>query len=161
MTPLEINQIYNQSLACLNGQGVAPDEQRAFALNVEAAKGGHNDAVLAMGWFYLNGIGVDYSLELARQWYRESARRGESRAMFSLGQIAYEAKDFEDARLWFTRATQAGHARSLYWLGKLCWRGQGVELNRKLAMKCFTNAAGQKVNEAQRAVRFLGRHAQP
>jgi len=83
MTAWEQSQLYNQSLDCLLGRGVAKDERRSFVLNADAAEQGHSDAVLAMGWFYLNGVGVERDLERARKWYRDSARRGDIRAMWS------------------------------------------------------------------------------
>lgn len=146
--------LYNESLDLLQGQGGARDAKRAFGLNAEAAKGGHADAVLAMGWFYLNGAGVERSIEKAKKWYRESARRSEPKAMFSLGQIAYDEREFADALRWFTRASEAGHARSLYWIGKLYWRGHGVERDQKRAKRLFHQAATRKVAEAQRLMRF-------
>ena len=114
-----------------------------------------HDAVLAMGWFYLNGVGVDPNEKEAIRWYRKSARQGEPRAMFSLGYIAYVNRDFADALNWFTRAEGKGHNRSKYWIGKMYWRGQGVGQNRKRAKELFIQAASQKVTEAQRAIRFL------
>ena len=75
--------------------------------------------------------------------------------MFSLGQIAYDQRDYSEALTWFTRALDAGHLRSLYWLGKLYWRGHGVEQDKKEAMRYFHRAASNKVVEAQRALRFL------
>lgn len=155
ITAVEMICLYNESLDLLNGDGVPKNERRAFALNAEAAHGGHGDAVLAMGWFYLNGVGIERDIERARKWYRESARRGEPKAMFSLGQIAYDEKDFSDALTWFTRASDAGHARSFYWMGKLYWRGDGVEKDRRRAMGCFHRAATNKVKEAQRLLRFF------
>jgi TPR repeat protein len=155
LTSSRMIHLYSESLNLLKGNGVAQDERRAFILNVEAAEGGHADAVLAMGWFYLNGVGVERDVKRARKWYRESARRGEPKAMFSLGQIAYDERDFSDALMWFTRAAEAGHARSLYWLGKLYWRGQAVDQDQKQAMRHFHSAAMNKVREAQRVLRFL------
>jgi TPR repeat protein len=154
LTSSQMTYLYNESLDLLQGQGVARDEKRSFALNAEAAKGGHADAVLAMGWFYLNGVGVDRDADKAKRWYRDSARRGEPRAMFSLGQIAYDERDFSDALRWFTRASEAGHGRSLYWLGKLYWRGHGVQRDQKQARRLFHEAATRKVAEAQRLLRF-------
>ena len=154
LTSSQMACLYNDSLALLQGHGVARDEKRAFALNAEAARGGHADAVLAMGWFYLNGSGVDRNIEKAKKWYRESARRGEPKAMFSLGQIAYYEKDFSDALRWFSRAAEVGHALALYWLGKLYWRGHGVEQDHKQAKRFFHQAATRKVAEAQRLLRF-------
>jgi uncharacterized protein len=153
-TTSQMAYLYNESLKLLQGHGVAKDEARAFTLNAEAAHGGHSDAVLAMGWFYLNGVGVERDIEKAKGWYRESARRREPKAMFSLGEIAYYERDFADARRWFTRASAAAHAPSLYWLGKLYWRGHGVERDQKQAKRLFHQAATRKVPEAQRLLRF-------
>ena len=144
------NRYYNESLRQLNN-----DDVKSFHLNEEAAESGMHDAVLAMGWFYWNGVGVEANRDEAIRWYRKSARQGDERAMFSLGQIAYELRDFNDSLMWFTRAEQKGHARAKYWIGKLYWKGAGVELNRKKARQLFAEAASQKVEEAQRAIRYL------
>jgi TPR repeat protein len=58
-------------------------------------------------------------LRSAERWYRRSALMSESKAMFSLGQIAYETKIFILAHQWFQHADKQGHIRSLYSLGKL------------------------------------------
>ena len=154
-THWEQDSLYCRSLDYLLGRGVPKDEHHSFVLNLEAADRGHRDAVLAMGWFYLNGVGVERDLARARRWYRDSARRGEVRAMFSLGQIAYEEHDYSEALTWFRRASDAGHHRSLYFIGRHYWRGHGVEQDKKEAMRYFHRAASQKVREAQRALRFL------
>jgi TPR repeat protein len=131
------------------------NDSEAFALNLRASEQGMHDAVLAMGWFYLNGVGVEADEEEALRWYRKSARQGEPRAMFSLGYIAYVQRDFSEALSWFTRAIEKGHDRSKYWIGKMYWRGQGVSQDRKRARALFSEAASKKVTEAQRAIRFL------
>ena len=163
MTSSQLTLLYNESLDLFLGDGVAKDERRAFALNAEAAHGGYSDAVLAMGWFYLNGVGVERDIDQATKWYRKSARRGHPKAMFSLGEIAYHEKDFPEALIWFSRASEAGHVRSLYWLGKLYWRGQGVGQgvgqDKKKARRLFHRAASSKVLEAQRVLRFWGRRS--
>jgi uncharacterized protein len=142
---------YNHSLRLLDS-----DESEAFRLNQVAAQEGMHDAVLAMGWFYLNGVGVEIDQEAALRWYRKSARQGDARAMFSLGQIAYLDGDYTEALLWFTRAAYKGHYRSEFWLGKLYWRGRGVGQDRRTAYKHFVKAAEKKLPEAQRTLRYLG-----
>jgi TPR repeat protein len=132
------------------------NDDEAFRLNSIAAEDGMHDAVLAMGWFYLNGVGVQANEGEAIRWYRKSARQGEARAMFSLGYIAYVRKDFSDALIWFTRAVKKDHYRSNYWIGKMYWRGEGVIQDRRSAQEFFAKAADRKVVEAQRALRFLG-----
>ena len=152
---MNLDQIYNESLALLEGREVQKDEQRAFEKNRAAAIEGHADATLAMGWFYINGVGVERSIADSITWYRRSARKGETRAMFSLGYIAYEQKDWVDALTWFRRAADAGHHRSLFWLGKLHWRGRAVVQNHSEAMRLIHLAAKKKVPDATRVLRWL------
>lgn len=149
--------LYNRSLEYLGIGGYARDEAEAFKLNREAALLGDNDAILAMGWFHLNGYGVEKNLKLAEYWYRKSARGGESRAMFSLGWMAYDALAYTHAKRWFLRATDHGHIRSFYWLGKLAWRGHGVPQCRSEAFALFHRAARGYDPEAIRALGFLSR----
>ena len=148
---------YNLSLDYLQGKTLPQDDAKSFELNAEAARLGHRDAILAMGWYYLNGAGVVQDYEKAGKWYRKSARHGEPRAMFSLGQIAYLERDFVESLSWFKRAAGAGHARSLYWIGKHYWFGRGVDPDKKAAMKLLHQAAGKKVIAATRVLRFLSR----
>ncbi|HEY3929077.1 MAG TPA: tetratricopeptide repeat protein [Candidatus Koribacter sp.] len=119
-----------------------------------------HEAVLAMGWFYLNGFGVEKDLRQAERWYKKSARQGEPMAMFSLGVMACETRDYADALIWFRRAAEKRHVRSLFWLGKLHWRGHGVPKDHKQALALLREAANGKVEAAQRAIRFLSRHRQ-
>jgi TPR repeat protein len=150
--------LYNRSLESLKGEHAPEDPQKSFLLNAEAAKSGMRDAVLAMGWFYLNGVGVQQDEEQAQGWYRKSARQGDPRAMFSLGQMAYDCGDHADALVWFRRVADKGHARSSFWIGKLFWRGHGVPVDRRQARALFQKAATEKVPAAQRVLKFLSRN---
>jgi TPR repeat protein len=110
---------YNRSLRLIDH-----NDAEAFRLNHIAAEDGIHDAVLAMGWFYLNGVGVKANEDEAIRWYRRSARQGEPRAMFSLGYIAHFRKDYSEALKWFEQALRKNHHRSGFWLGKMYWRGR-------------------------------------
>jgi uncharacterized protein len=103
-----------------------------------------------MGWFYLNGVGVERNVERAWKSYRDSARKVDTRAMFSLGQIALNESNYSEALVWFRRASAAGDHRSGYFIGKHYWRGDGVNQDKKEAMRYFHRAASQKVKAAQR-----------
>jgi uncharacterized protein len=146
------NSLYNQSLAYLDGKGVHQDHERSFALCSEAAAANHTDAVLAMGWHYLNGVGVEKDRDLAESWYRTSARQGEPRAMFSLGQMAYASRDYEEARAWLERALRRGHARSGCWLAKILWRTAETGPERGRAVALLQEAAAKNVQDAKRLV---------
>ena len=155
---LDFNQttkLYNDSLDYLQGRGVVKNAVRAFELNRTAAEHGLTDAILAMGWFYANGLGVSQDVRQAKSWYRKAARKDEPKAMFNLGLIAYRERHWADARTWFTRASANGHHRSLFWLGKLFWRGHGVSIDKLRARQLFQQAADHKVSEAQRTIRWL------
>jgi TPR repeat protein len=147
---LDYSAPYNRSLRLLDN-----NDAEAFRLTRIAAEDGMHDAVLAMGWFYLNGVGVEADENEAIRWYRKSARQGEPRAMFSLGYIAYFRNDYSEAIIWFERALSKNHHRSNFWIGKMYWRGQGLERDRKRAQSYFARAAQERVLEAQRAIRFL------
>jgi len=149
--------LYESSLDYIGENGHDIDYDQAFRLNSQAAAMGWPDAILAMGWFYFNGLGTSIDLRCAERWYRRSARLGEPRAMFSLGQIACDEGAFEAAHHWFDLARKHGHVRSLYWLGKLCWRGQGVPQDRVKAIRCFEQAAHANDPEAMRLMRFRNR----
>jgi TPR repeat protein len=148
-------RLYDQSLDLLEGRKLPKDETRSFEANSRAAAAGYHDAVLAMGWYYLNGVGVPKNVDEARRWYRKSARQREPRAMFSLGRIAYDDRNFEEALEWFQAAKDQGHARSTYWIAKLHWRGLGVPQDRRAAEGLMQEAAKHKDREARRALRFL------
>ena len=152
------NALYNRSLDLLNGDGVEKNPEESFRLNAEAAAYDHRDAVLAMGWYYLNGIGVEKDLDKAKSWYKKSARHKDPRAMFSLGNIAYIERDGSDALRWFKRAVLLKHYRSIYWIGKLYWHGRGVIKDRKKAMQLFSEAASKRVKEATRTLTWLNKH---
>jgi TPR repeat protein len=137
---------------------VPKDESRSFALCAEAAAAGHHDATLAMGWHYLNGVGVSPDLQLAEQWYRKSSRQGEPKAMFSLGQMAYSLRDFVAAKSWFERALANGHARSGCWLAKVLWRAAESPRDRQEAIGLLNRAAAAKVKEAGRLLRVYERY---
>ena len=145
---------YNRSLDYLDGRGGPQDDAQAFQLCEQAAAGGYRDAVLAMGWHYLNGVGVAPNAEEAERWYQRSARQGEPRAMFSLGQIAYAGGRPEVAMTWFQRAAGDGHARSFYWMAKLYWRGDGVDPDRRKAEALIQQAAARRDPEARRFLRY-------
>ncbi len=147
-------QLYNKSLDLLEGNHIKEDDNLAFKLNEKAALQGDRDAILAMGWFYAQGIGVDTNYNLAIDWYKKSARQKEPKALASLGQIELRLGNYSSAIKWLDRAIKKGHKRSYYHIGKMYYQGLGVKKNLKKAINCFEIAAKHKVYEAHRFIRF-------
>src|SRR5687767_7382393 len=92
---------YEVSLGYLTGQIGRKDLRASFRWNQRSARTGYHDAQLAMGWFFHNGVGVRQDLEKARTWYEIAARRRDPRAWFSLGQLAFDQREFVEALSWF------------------------------------------------------------
>ena len=148
---------YNKSLDFLTGNGETRNERKAFELNKIAASKGDSDAILAMGWFYLNGVGVNEDIEKAIYWYKRSARKGERMAFFSLGYIEYYLKNYTSALNWFNLAIEKNHYRSLYWKAKIYYKGLDVEGDKKYAMKLINKAAANKDETSQRVLKWFNR----
>ena len=141
---------YDLSLAYLRGEGVSKDLRKAVRFNRYAARTGHPDAELAMGWFYYNGIGVRQDLRSARTWYERSAQHAEPRAWFSLGQLALDRQEFKSAAGWFQRAARRQHPRATYQLGRLYLDGRGVRQDVEHAVNLLESAAKLGVMPARR-----------
>lgn len=141
---------YNLSLDYLRGEGVSKDLQAAVRWNRYAARTGHPDAQLAMGWFYYNGIGVRQDLRKARAWYERSAKHAEPRAWFSLGQLALDRQDFKSAAGWFHKAARRKHPRANYYLGRLYLDGRGVRQDDERAVRLLESAVKLGVAPARR-----------
>ncbi len=149
---------YNKSLDALHGNHMPQDLDLSFRLNQEAAEEGHKDAILAMGWFYLNSTpSIPRNVAKAKEWYKKSARLGEPRAMYSLGETAFYEDDYTTAKAWFLRALDKEHVGSHYMLGKMYWKGLGVSEDRKMARKHITEAATKGYKKASRVIRFITR----
>lgn len=109
------------------------------------ASGGSGRAQVFLGWIYASGACVDPDREVARRWYRESAKSGDRVGQYyhALG-ILQEARErgeteepSEDALYWLRRSGDQGYAPALVREGALgVWSG---ELDR--AYSCMRRAA--------------------
>jgi uncharacterized protein len=144
---------YNLALCYLYGQGVRKSMLKSFRLNLEAAKAGYASAELAAGWFYHGGRSIRQDLSKAKAWYLKAAQKGETSAMFSLGQIAFDKKDFKEAAQWFSKAARRDHPRSNYYLGRMLIHGWGVGTDPFRARRCLKTAASLDVAYAKRLLR--------
>jgi TPR repeat protein len=143
---------YNLGLCYLSGQGTTKDYQKAFYWTLKAANSGDVDAILAIGWHYLNGCGVEKDLGLATKWYHLALKKKESGAAnFSLGQIAYDSKQFKTAIKYFTKAeSKFNHSKSCYYLGRMYFEGKGVKKDTAKSKELLIKAVSLGENKAKR-----------
>ena len=119
---------YNLGL-CYLGDGTKRNYRLAFFWTKRAALAGYYDAFLALGWHYLNGFGVKQNYNKAEKWYLAALKEKEdSKAIFSLGLIAYDKMQFDLATKYFSKAiSKFNHPLAYYFMGKLFFEGKGIK----------------------------------
>ena len=141
---------YNLSLCYLDGEGVRKNLRTAFRWNQIAANAGHTHAEQMAGWYYYGGRGVKVDLAKARRWYLKAAAKGDLSAMFSLGQMAFDQKNFKEAARWFSKAGKKDHPRSNQYLGRMLIHGYGVPIDPFRARVCLKKAVAGGLGFANR-----------
>ena len=117
---------------------------------------------------YLHGNGVSQNFEVAVEWFRRAAEKGDVNAYYYLGNCYYHGTGVSrNARLaisWFHKAARRGHnhaigffrkfaevgyAESQLIMGLLYYEGQGVPQDYKEAVKWLRKASLKGHNGAQ------------
>lgn len=87
----------------------AGEERRAFRLFLAAAKAGDLGALLNLGFFYDEGIGVRQNHEKALALYRRAYRRGDGSAANNIAIMMRNRGQLTRAAAWFERAIRLGN----------------------------------------------------
>lgn len=70
------------------GKSVQQNYKKAFEWYQKAAKLGSGNAMLLLGTFWENGVGVPYQdKEVAKYWYRKAVEKGEQSAVEALEKL--------------------------------------------------------------------------
>jgi TPR repeat protein len=102
-----------------------------------------------LGVMYDNGQGVTQDHQQAAAWYRKADEQGYAQAQYSLGQAAYDHKDYQTAlKLWLPLANR-GEMRAQLAVGYIYYNGAGVKQSYARALKWLRKAADQGSPEAQ------------
>ena len=76
-----------------------------------------------LGWYYMEGIGVDKDVKEAVEWYRKAAEQGISEAQYVLGACYQNGivadKNITEAVKWYRKAAAQGHEKAMTALLKL------------------------------------------
>ena len=116
------------------------------------AVSGNPQAMLRLGYIYLNGTGVDKDLTAAAGWFRKAADAGNADAQFRLG-LAYAnglgvGKDDAQAAVLIRRSADQGFASAQQYLGFLYSVGRGVPKDPPEAVRWTVLAAEQGDSQA-------------
>jgi TPR repeat protein len=124
----------------------------AFKLFLHAARRGHAEAQMQVGFRYRRGLGVEANPGLALAWYERSARQGDTYAQEDLGEL-YETgelgkQDLERAFKYTLKAAEADGMLAPYRLARMYEDGRGTERNPVQALFWMEKAARFKIADS-------------
>ena len=121
------------------GDGVRQDYTEAVKWYRKAAEQNNANAFASLGDAYLDGKGVVQDKREAEKWLLKAAEQNVD-CFFSLGQLYFLEKNYNEAMKWFRKAADNGDVSAQQCLG-LCYK-DGYN-NYDEAMKWFRKAADQ------------------
>ncbi|MEI6654353.1 MAG: tetratricopeptide repeat protein [Verrucomicrobiota bacterium] len=150
--------------ACLRGEGVPKDVNKAYHLMKAAADQGHADAMGGLGYFYSVGVVVAKDEKLAAEWFRKGATKGSAKAQLNLGKLLLAEKAGGDgadpeklhaeAVQWIKQAADQGLPEAGLAYGNILYFGDhGVARDYAKAAPYLTIAAEHGLAEA---LNYLG-----
>ena len=104
--------LFRLAVAYTYGDGVADDNDKAFALYIRAAELGHVEAAYNLGICYHYGYGTQPDPELAYRCYKSAAERGFGKGMVLMGRFYAQGihvnRDVQQAARWYRLGMEAG-----------------------------------------------------
>ena len=104
---------------------------------------------------YFHGEGIPQDIIQAARWYQKAALQGEQSAYYHLGEIYYQAEEFEEAKKWLLKAAEQGVLEAQKKLGYMYYQGEGSSQRFTDAFKWSLKAAEQGDAEAQNNVALM------
>jgi TPR repeat protein len=143
VAPVYLDALVSEGKRIQAGEGITPENMRAFGLFSQAALAGHPEGQYLLSDCYHGGRGVIQDEAPALAWLLKSAESGFAKACFRLGQAYLGGKrvlkNENEAIKWFEKAADAGvlgfclHLAGFYKerndpIGRLRWEKKGVLL---------------------------------
>ena len=144
---------FNLGLVFLNGDGVAPNDEKAGFWLLQAAEAGHPGAQFNLALLYESGRGGDDNKPKAPGWMRMAAQAGLPEAMTAMGLMVHKGADGAGftASDWFEKAAEAGDPQGQFFFAVALAEGDGRKKNRKAALSWVERAlAGNGLPEKAR-----------
>ncbi|MDP1818121.1 MAG: caspase family protein [Leadbetterella sp.] len=104
LTKKELDELYAKGLNFFKGISGKKDYKLAFEYFIKAARSGHPDSQVKIGFMYEQGLSVERDVHEAFNWYKRAADRNSGHGLFSLSYMYLQGyavpKDkFESERL--------------------------------------------------------------
>lgn len=134
------------------GQQQRIQPEAAFALMAGEAEKGNGAAMLALGQFYEQGVGVPRNYGKALEWYGKAAQAGQAGGHYNVG-VCYEigmgaAPDMSKAVQSFQKAADSGLAQAMYKLSAIYISGSGVPKDTGKGLSWLGKAADAGLAQA-------------
>jgi uncharacterized protein len=117
----------------------------AAAFYERAVAGGYGEAMVNLGFNYLNGRGFEVDERKAYELYWQAALLGNPRARTNLGSLFRQGRgveqSYEEALLWYRLAGSNGWPNAIDALAGMYSQGQGVEKSPEQAFRLYQLAA--------------------
>lgn len=88
--------------------------KEAIRLFQQSASSNDRDALFFLGIIYMEGKGVIKDQRKALEYWNKAIENGSVEAMYSVGELYYNLKDYTNALMYFKAAAALGHAPSMY-----------------------------------------------
>lgn len=116
--------------------------EEAARLFREAADMGEPAAMLNIGYFYDEGLGVAEDKAEAMRWYKQAYELGEAGAASNIAVLHRETGDQAATLEWFSRAAKMGDGDAHLEVAKIYLAGEGVPVDRETARQHLEAAVG-------------------
>lgn len=126
--------------------------EAAFALIAGEAEKGNPQAMLTLGGFYEQGVGVGRNYSKALEWYQKAADAGRPEGYYNLG-VCYEigmgaAGDMAKSIQNYRKAAEMGLTQAMQKLASIYISGAGVPGNTEIGMAWLEKAAAAGMPQA-------------
>lgn len=111
---------------------------------LRAANKGNIRAMASLGYNYKGNKEYDK----AKTWFAAAANKGDGYSMNQLGLLFDADKDFQTSAYWYKKSAETGFGLGIYNYGVCFETGEGMEKNKKEAIKYYIKAARAGVPEA-------------
>lgn len=121
------------------------DNASAFQLFGRAAKGGLDNCMLNLGYFYDEGLGTKQDKEKAMYWYKRAYRKGNAAAASNIAILYRERSDFGIAIRWFKKAVELGDGDAAVELAMIYMSGREVRRSKAKSERWANEALSSKL----------------
>ena len=115
--------------------------EEALTRYLVLAEAGSTTAQVFVGWMYHEGRGIRKDLDEAQRWYSKAADAGSPVGQFYLGMLYWIEKKYRKAFEWLEKSASQGYSPAIYRLGTFYDLGEGGNLDKDNAYRCYEQAA--------------------